>query len=123
MNSKMFLIIGGLILVASLFGFTMTSSPVEPKTIDEYIDECIQTQIKLHGTPTPTPVGTTITPAMKRLRATGRTISMYEFQCEADAPDKLRNRQKLYNGISMGGAGLGSLMFIYGLSLQRKEQG
>jgi hypothetical protein len=31
--------------------------------------------------------------------------------------------RKLYNGMSMGGAGLGSLMFIYGLSLQRKEQG
>jgi len=31
--------------------------------------------------------------------------------------------RKLFNGISLGGAGIGSLMFIYGLSLQRKEQG
>ena len=122
MNSKMFLIVGGLILVASLYIFATTLTPIEPKSLKQYGTECVERQkdlytAKLSGTQT----------ILERRRS--QNWSDMVTACHDDSPSQLRKDiaaeedRKLYNGISMGGAGLGSLMFIYGLSLQRKEQG
>ena len=108
MNSKMFLIIGGLILVASLYIFATTLTPIEAKTIFEY-------QLKCHE--------------IKSGQTILEQIGKGAMNCESWPADQLRKDiaaeedRKLFNGISLGGAGIGSLMFIYGLSLQRKEQG
>ncbi len=104
LTSKIFLIVGALILISSLYIFATTSSPIETKTPLEYTRQCeMITESKSY-----------LGELQKCISGTWTSDQLRkDITAEANRP--------LYNGISMGGAGLGSLMFISGLAMQRRR--
>ena len=105
MNNKIYLIIGGLIIMGSLYLFAMTSSPIEAKTPLEYTREC-----------------EFVEESKSYLGALQKCISgvWAPQQLSKDIPAEAK--RPFHNAMSMVATCLGAMIFIYRLSLRHKQQ-